>query len=161
MIKKVMISTLIAGTMAISMNANAVVNEFNSIKSTCYIFRKGKVSHKSACTYNAMSGGGMTYHVFEATFPIKNYGKISIIDNSSWQLDDNGEQINIQETTKLNNKKATVHFRDIKSLKILSNDELAQTFSDEIYVDTPNNYLTCYKSKSPELEFCYIGKTIE
>lgn len=120
--------------------------QFDNEKTTCFVFKNNKLVKKATCTYEGTTGGGTSgYAIFEATFDIKGYGKIDVVDNWSAKDDGKGNWKNEEITQTLNGKKAVQRYRHAKTYKILAK------------ANSSNNTLTCFASKIQEL--CYVDNT--
>lgn len=144
---KVLLKTaLIMMAITICGVSGAGIGEFENKTTTCFVFKNDKLVKKATCIYEGSSGGAASgYAVFEATFNVKGYGAIDVVDNWFAEDDGKGGWKNEQFTTTLDDEKAIQRNRHAKTYKMLANNSVS------------TNLLTCYASNTQEL--CYVDNT--
>ena len=146
----------------------AGVGQFENEKTTCYVLKNHQLVKKWVCGYAGSSGGAASgYAIFEASFAVKGYGTIDIVDNWFAEDDGNGNWKNEQVTRTINGETAVQRQRDAKTLKILTAKEVESRLVAYDKLDEKNkgknmplaSWLTCYANKKASNELCYIDNT--
>ena len=150
---------------SISIFAHAGVGQFENEKTTCYVFKNNKLASKSSCTYGGAAGGNGYGAFFNASFKVKGYKEFEVVNSVSWEYS-NGNTTKSEELITLNNKKAELRHRDIKSLKVLPKTDYKKRQTAYLNkwnklgwekADKPS-WVDCYYQKSSGLEFCHVYK---
>jgi len=168
MMKNLFKIAVVSSGLLLGVNSLAGVGQFEDETTTCYVLKNHKLVKKTVCTYEGSSGGAASgYAVFEATFYIKGYGKVDIVDNWFAEDDGKGGWKNEQSTTTIDGEKAVQRNRDAKTLNILTDKEVekrSMAYSKLLQKSNGKtmpleDWLTCYTNKKATNELCYIDNT--
>jgi len=130
---------LLVATVLVATAGFCGVGQFSD-KTTCYIYKQGKLQKKLACQYEGAEGAASSYAFKQVDYTLPGFGKMATSNSADY--DDNNNLTGW--TTTVNDEPAIIRYRLPSNQKIVS----------QAYAESGKEVLECYLSKKSQWEIC-------